>query len=1012
MNAPSPPPQVVILGAGRGVRGGVPSVIVDLGDGARVMDWLLDAFAALPDPEVCFVGGFKADEVVERYPAVRTVFNRDWSHTGPVRSLALAPLDPARATFVSYSDVVFRRAAVAAVSEADGDVVMAVDSRWRDRYDGRGQNDLDRAETVALRGRDVVAVGPGRHAPEGAAEFAGLLRLSGAGTTAALHAIRAGEIEPSATLPDLIRLLLDRGVAVTAVDLEGQWAELDAKQDLARFVLGTKAESLDRLSKMSHGGEIGALVSFTYGDWRTERSAMLDRIFATIEGDRLIVRSSALSEDSWHESAAGRYESILDVPRGVDEVARAVDQVFASYGSEDLDNQVLVQAMLRDVAMSGVVMTRTHALNAPYYVINFDDTTARTDTVTGGGDARTVFVHRHAELRDGLPAQLGPVLATVQNIEKLVGHDSLDIEFAVTGDGRVHILQVRPIAVTHTLEPIDDEQVWRALTEARQFVRARTTPLPTVVGSRTRYSVMSDWNPAEIIGTKPKQLAFSLYRHLITDDVWAQQRAEYGYRDVRPCPLLVDIVGHPYVDVRATFTSFVPAGLPDELATRLVDHSLDLLAAQPGLHDKVEFDILFTCLTVDFDALADQRLPASKFTPDEVGLLRDALRTITIDGMERLASDVALLSSLDERVRRVTDSSLPPIERAALHLETARRFGTLTFSHLARGAFVATSLLRSLQAVGAVAPDDLDAYLASIETVLGRMQAAGQRVKAGEESWDDFVTAYGHLRPGTYDITSPCYRVAAEAYLRPVVDRADARNAAHPFEWPDGTRAAVSSALDRVGLPADVDRFDEFARGAIAGREYGKFVFTKALSEALECIAEFGEANGLSRDELAHIRINDLLACRDVMSDRKAFLAARVLEGQEAFHIAQGVCLPGQIADDGDLVCFEQEAAEPNFVSQRTVEAPARAGDLTPDTQVDGAIVLIPNADPGYDWLLARDIAGLITMYGGANSHMAVRAAELSLPAAIGVGELLYLELEPASVIRLDCASRTIRKIH
>ena len=64
---------------------------------------------------------------------------------------------------------------------------------------------------------------------------------------------------------------------------------------------------------------------------------------------------------------------------------------------------------------------------------------------------------------------------------------------------------------------------------------------------------------------------------------------------------------------------------------------------------------------------------------------------------------------------------------------------------------------------------------------------------------------------------------------------------------------------------------------------------------------------------------------------------------------------------------------------------------------IDGRIVLIPNADPGYDWLLARPIAGLVTMYGGANSHMAVRAAELSLPAAIGVGELLYGDLELAS---------------
>ena len=65
--------QVVILGAGRGVRGSVPSAIVDIDDHTRVMDWLLDAFTALDEYQVCFVGGFKADEVMERYPQVRTV---------------------------------------------------------------------------------------------------------------------------------------------------------------------------------------------------------------------------------------------------------------------------------------------------------------------------------------------------------------------------------------------------------------------------------------------------------------------------------------------------------------------------------------------------------------------------------------------------------------------------------------------------------------------------------------------------------------------------------------------------------------------------------------------------------------------------------------------------------------------------------------------------------------------------------------------------------------------------
>jgi hypothetical protein len=124
--------------------------------------------------------------------------------------------------------------------------------------------------------------------------------------------------------------------------------------------------------------------------------------------------------------------------------------------------------------------------------------------------------------------------------------------------------------------------------------------------------------------------------------------------------------------------------------------------------------------------------------------------------------------------------------------------------------------------------------------------------------------------------------------------------------------------------------------------------------------------------------------------------------------VAQGVALPAQIASQDDLTCFEQVTAEPNFVTRHAVEAPAVVSPSGPGVDVAGRVVLIPSADPGYDWLLARGIAGLITMFGGANSHMAVGAAECSLPGAIGVGETRYEQLALASVVRLDCGARTI----
>lgn len=48
-------------------------------------------------------------------------------------------------------------------------------------------------------------------------------------------------------------------------------------------------------------------------------------------------------------------------------------------------------------------------------------------------------------------------------------------------------------------------------------------------------------------------------------------------------------------------------------------------------------------------------------------------------------------------------------------------------------------------------------------------------------------------------------------------------------------------------------------------------------------------------------------------------------------------------------------------------------------------------------------------MYGGANSHMAIRAGELGIPAAIGVGEKLYEKYKNVRVLEIDALSKTIK---
>ena len=63
---------------------------------------------------------------------------------------------------------------------------------------------------------------------------------------------------------------------------------------------------------------------------------------------------------------------------------------------------------------------------------------------------------------------------------------------------------------------------------------------------------------------------------------------------------------------------------------------------------------------------------------------------------------------------------------------------------------------------------------------------------------------------------------------------------------------------------------------------------------------------------------------------------------------------------------------------------------------------MIENADPGFDWIFSQNILALITKYGGANSHMAIRCNEFGIPAAIGCGEQRFEAIKSSKyIIRL-----------
>ena len=73
---------------------------------------------------------------------------------------------------------------------------------------------------------------------------------------------------------------------------------------------------------------------------------------------------------------------------------------------------------------------------------------------------------------------------------------------------------------------------------------------------------------------------------------------------------------------------------------------------------------------------------------------------------------------------------------------------------------------------------------------------------------------------------------------------------------------------------------------------------------------------------------------------------------------------------------------------------------------------MIENADPGYDFLFSYQIKGIITKYGGANSHMSIRCMELNLPSIIGIGEKNFNYLKNFKKIYINCRNKIFEVIN
>ncbi len=239
--------QAIIIGAGRGSRlmpttADTPKCFAEVG-GRRILDWTLAAFAENGIDDICFIGGYRIDNVRGAYPQLSFRHNDNWENNNILASLFHAEDRMHEAFICCYSDILFTPECVRRVLASDADISLVVDTNWLTRYEHRSEHPSDDAEKVTVANGLVRRVHRNIAEDEAHGEYIGMAKFSAAGASRLRESYhrrkneftgkpyREAKTFEKAYLIHLLQDMIEQGERMAHVDTPGGYIEIDTQED-------------------------------------------------------------------------------------------------------------------------------------------------------------------------------------------------------------------------------------------------------------------------------------------------------------------------------------------------------------------------------------------------------------------------------------------------------------------------------------------------------------------------------------------------------------------------------------------------------------------------------------------------------------------------------------------------------------------------------------------------------------------------------------------------------------
>lgn len=766
----------------------------------------------------------------------------------------------------------------------------------------------------------------------------------------------------------------------------------------------TKAETLIKLTKYQK--KINIIVPkifyFSKKEYFLNKKKILRDIKKIFKKNKIILRSSSQQEDQENLSNAGKFKSF----QNLNPKSALIDEKILTI-LEDFNNnndQVIAQEFISKPDISGVIFTRNINNNSPYYFINIDHS-GRTDLITSGqsNPSMKTLVFFRDTTKYKIPKKYNNLIKSIKYIENIFKNDRLDIEFCIKNK-KIFIFQCRPLK---KMKKVNDRVLNDALTNITMKIEKLKRSNPFIKGTKTFFSNMADWNPAEMIGNKPTNLSMSLYSELITDNVWALQRKNYGYNDLSSHPLMLNFGGSPFIDLRVDFNSFIPEKISKKLQSKAINYYLNKIQKEKDYHDKIEFNIIETCYDLDSEKKLKIFLNKQD-TKIYLKYLKELTNDILSQKIGNLDEETSKIIKLKSEIEIIKKSNLSQIQKIYLHIKSCKNFGTLPFSGLARSAFIATRLLKTLVNKKIISNDDLENFYGSINSITNKINSELLSINSKNKK-NSFLLKYGHLRPSTYSISSKNYKENFKNYFSKNSKNTKVQN--KKFKLAPIKKRLINKHFKKHNLKTDYKKFIEFSKNSIKLREYSKFIFTKSIDEIFNNLISLGKEIGIKREDMEHISIKNILKYYNNVESGfklKKQLRKEITESKKNSSLLNLIEFPDFIENKYDMYFHTVSKKKGNYITTRKINgALVELSKIKNFEKLDGKIVLVENADPGYDFIFTKNIKGLITEYGGSNSHMSIRCLELGIPAIIGIGSKEFNYLRKKKNIEINAFQKT-----